>query len=265
MADYKNLLFGFAKSLIEEEKAELINAYDNQYMTYANAIKRSDDIAFYVDKAQHCGGRVLELGCGYGRLLLEIAAHGIAIDGLDISESQILQLKSEVAQQAYDSNVWVQDMTEFCVDRIYNMIFISFGALGYLENDAKCRITFENVYRHLKKGGVFVFDFDPNYGEENAYGPFVSQQFVSNEVWVRSVTTKGLDSDRRLCNIITYMVGEGESRITVESTVEKKYKYENIISTLTDIGFHVKEVYNNYQKTPYSHSQSEECVVVAIK
>ena len=55
------------------------------------------DIDFYVEQARACGGPVLELGCGTGRVSLAIAAAGIDVTGIDISPRMIAaaQAKAE--------------------------------------------------------------------------------------------------------------------------------------------------------------------------
>ena len=54
------------------------------------------DTPFYVEEAESSGGPVLELGCGTGRVLLEIARRGIEITGIDLAEPmlEVRQLKS---------------------------------------------------------------------------------------------------------------------------------------------------------------------------
>jgi SAM-dependent methyltransferase len=47
------------------------------------------DVRFYVEAAQECGGPVLELGCGTGRILVPTARAGVEIAGLDASEGML--------------------------------------------------------------------------------------------------------------------------------------------------------------------------------
>jgi len=43
------------------------------------------DIEFFVDYAKKAGGKILELGCGTGRVLIPTALAGYDITGLDFS------------------------------------------------------------------------------------------------------------------------------------------------------------------------------------
>ena len=47
------------------------------------------DVQFYVDEARSAAGRVLEVGCGTGRILLPIARAGLFVDGMDASPQML--------------------------------------------------------------------------------------------------------------------------------------------------------------------------------
>lgn len=52
-----------------------------------------------VDRARERGGRVLEIGCGYGMISLELARNGLHVVGVDLSEASI-----EIAEKYRDEN-----------------------------------------------------------------------------------------------------------------------------------------------------------------
>lgn len=54
------------------------------------------DIPFYLEYAKNCGGEVLELGCGTGRILIPMAKAGITITGLDISGEMLKIARDKV-------------------------------------------------------------------------------------------------------------------------------------------------------------------------
>ncbi|MEA3366260.1 MAG: class I SAM-dependent methyltransferase, partial [Candidatus Hydrogenedentes bacterium] len=53
------------------------------------------DIAFYVERAKRSGGPVLEIGCGTGRVTLQIAREGIEVVGLDVAPSMLARLREK--------------------------------------------------------------------------------------------------------------------------------------------------------------------------
>ena len=60
---------------------------------------------FYVEEARRSGGRVLELGCGSGRLTVPIAKRGFEICGADLSEP-MLDAAQLLADARVDVVVW---------------------------------------------------------------------------------------------------------------------------------------------------------------
>ena len=65
--------------------------YDGAYA----AMKDLVDAPFYSELARQCGGPVLEIGCGTGRVLLPIAREGIEIHGVDNSAPKARDLEGE--------------------------------------------------------------------------------------------------------------------------------------------------------------------------
>jgi len=57
------------------------------------------DVGFYVDEAKAAGGRVLEVGCGTGRILLPIARAGCAITGIDGSKQMLERCRVHLAAE----------------------------------------------------------------------------------------------------------------------------------------------------------------------
>ena len=65
--------------------------YDADYRNY------DDDVDLILTLAAESGDRVLELGCGTGRLLLPLAVQGHAVTGVDISPALLSIARSKLA------------------------------------------------------------------------------------------------------------------------------------------------------------------------
>jgi len=82
---------------------------------YAEASR--DDLDYYVDRALEASGPVLEIGCGTGRIYLELLREGIEADGIDLSAAALDVLREKAADASLDPSVRRADMTEFSTDR----------------------------------------------------------------------------------------------------------------------------------------------------
>src|SRR5216683_2691595 len=67
-----------------------------EFSPYVAAYLTRPDIDFYVQVARECGGPVLELGCGSGRILIPTARAGLNITGLDSSEGMLAVCRATI-------------------------------------------------------------------------------------------------------------------------------------------------------------------------
>lgn len=68
---------------------------------------------FYMEQARESGGRVLELGCGSGRLTIPIAQEGIDIVGADLSPSMLQSARAKGAAAGLRIPFVQADMRQF--------------------------------------------------------------------------------------------------------------------------------------------------------
>ena len=123
-----------------------------------------DDVDYYVDLATRVEGPVLELGCGTGRMYLELLEAGVDAEGIDLSADSLAVLRERAEQRGLGPSVWQADMTEFIADREYTLIICPFNAVQELTTIEQQQALFESVYDALTPGGMFVFDtFVPDF------------------------------------------------------------------------------------------------------
>ena len=81
------------------------------------------DSGFYVNFCERANGRILELGCGTGRVLLAIARAGIEVVGLDLSLHMLTKCRENLALQPKEIrdrvNLVQSSMTGFEVSEVY--------------------------------------------------------------------------------------------------------------------------------------------------
>ena len=133
--------------------------YDLAYAKHAGA-RLGPDVDFYRELARESGGPVLELGCGTGRVLLELAAEGIQCTGVDLSEEMLdaLRAKTEAPPRLLCARMQDFDLGGARFALIYSA-FRAFQHLYTVEDQLAC---LARVRSHLPPGGRFAFDvFNP--------------------------------------------------------------------------------------------------------
>lgn len=84
------------------------------------------DESFYRELAMGADGPVLEVGCGTGRIYLELLRAGVDADGFDVSERMLQVLEEKATEEELDPFVWRDDMREFEAPREYELVIVPF-------------------------------------------------------------------------------------------------------------------------------------------
>lgn len=100
------------------------------------------------------GGPALELAVGTGRIAIPLAARGVAVSGVELSEpmAQRLRRKSDAIP------VVVGDMATATVPGRFALVYLVWNSLWNLCTQSEQVACFRNAARHLRPGGRFVIE-----------------------------------------------------------------------------------------------------------
>jgi len=133
--------------------------YDHEYR------RRRADVTFYRQLARRiCGGpgRILELGCGTGRVTLALARDGHEVVGLDASPTMLARLRARLARApaAVQGRVELHqgDLRDFSVGERFPLVIAAFNVLEHLYTRVELAACLASVERHLAPDGRFAFD-----------------------------------------------------------------------------------------------------------
>lgn len=100
------------------------------------------------------GMRVLELGCGTGRVAVPLAAAGAVVTGLEVSPALLARARGKSREVE-----WVRgDMRSFALGRRFDLVAIAFNTLLVLVERAHVLACLACVRDHLVSGGRLVID-----------------------------------------------------------------------------------------------------------
>ena len=125
------------------------------------------DVDWYCREAQRCGGPVLELGAGTGRVTLAVAAAGVAIHALDSDAGMLERLRSKLEASPTDVRARVTvvagDMRTFDLAERFELIICPFRAFLHNATEADRLACLARVRQHLRPAGRFAFNvFHPS-------------------------------------------------------------------------------------------------------
>jgi SAM-dependent methyltransferase len=107
-----------------------------------------------VDLADH--GRALELGIGTGRIALPLAARGVPVHGIDLSEAMVARMQAKPGAERID--VTIGDFATTKVDGTFRVAYLVYNTIQNLTTQDAQVACFENVAAHLEPGGCFVIE-----------------------------------------------------------------------------------------------------------
>ncbi|MEI6518887.1 MAG: class I SAM-dependent methyltransferase [bacterium] len=129
-----------------------------------------DDISFYIQQMPKPQARVLELGCGTGRVLLPLVEHCANIHGLDYSEAMLNICQEKLQQSAISperARIDVADITIFDIGQQFDFIIAPFRVMQNLATDTEVNGLFRCIQRHLAPGGTAILNvFRPYWDQE---------------------------------------------------------------------------------------------------
>ncbi len=96
---------------------------------------------------------LLDLGCGTGRVSLELAGADCAVTGLDLDPELIEVLRERAAEQEAPIDAVVGDARQFELGRRFDLVLAPMQLVQLLESAAERRSLLLSAARHLEPGG----------------------------------------------------------------------------------------------------------------
>ncbi|HEX3124075.1 MAG TPA: class I SAM-dependent methyltransferase [Rhodanobacteraceae bacterium] len=136
-------------------------SYDAIAEVYATDMGRSmpfDDVGWYRRQCLTRGGRALELGCGTGRILLELLAAGVDAIGVDRSLPMLRRLRRDGIARGIEARVAQMDLRELALTGRFAVILAPYSLITYLIDPVVAVSVLEQLRALLARDGRLVLD-----------------------------------------------------------------------------------------------------------
>jgi len=141
---------------------ESVSAFDPPTYDAVYASFRGD-VPHVVEVMKQAGGKVLEVCCGNGRLLIPALEAGVEVDGLDLHEPMLDDLRRKLVGRPLSSHLFHADMRDFTVPDRYALILIAFNSFYHNLTQQDQLATLRRCRRHLAEGGrLAIVAFHPS-------------------------------------------------------------------------------------------------------
>ena len=208
---------------------------------------------------------VLDLGCGTGRMTLELAKRGYDMTGIDYSV-EMLDIARERAESLglSDKMLWLcQDIREF---ELYGTVDVTVSCLdtvNHLTAPRDLAQCLSLVHNYLIPDGLFIFDVNGKYKFENVYA---SESYVMEDESSFCVWQNFYNEKTRLCDFYITLFSEnadGTYERYDEEQRERMYTLRSLKKQLADSGFEFIGAYSDFDFTP--GDDSDERIYIAAR
>ncbi|MDQ3034719.1 MAG: class I SAM-dependent methyltransferase [Myxococcota bacterium] len=230
------------------------------------------DVDFH--RAQCAGAaRVLELGCGYGRVACALAEAGHAIVGVEIDPAMLgiarasaasapAELRDRLTLREGDARALELGALRF------ERVLLAHSTIYCFRSDDEVRAVLRGARAHLVPGGRLVIDayaaddfhahLDPDAAD--AWGEIARVEAAGRRWRVLERSDWDRAAQRVSAHYRHEPLGGGRA---IETTIEHRYLLASQLeSLLRDEGFEVLRIDGDFESTPF-HPEAEHLVVVA--
>jgi SAM-dependent methyltransferase len=232
---------------------------------YDLAPHHPSDVPFYLERLRSSEARVLELGCGTGRVSLPLAEQCAFLHGVDYSEAMLeicLHRLAESGLGADRARFTVADISDFRLDDRFDLVIAPFRVIQNLETDAQLTGLFRCIRDHLLPGGRCILNaFNPSRSAEAMLSEWVSDEEIKAwEVPTEDGRLACFDIRRRLTvdPLVLYpelvyrrFVGEEVVEEEVLSIAMRCFYPPEFLSLIEDHGFTICETSGGYAGEEY--------------
>ncbi len=110
------------------------------------------------------GQPALEVGCGTGRLLLELRQQGYAVDGCDLSLEMLYLCAEAARQRGLGVDLYWQAMQDLHRPRRYRSILVPCGSFMHLVARAEALEALRRFHAHLLPEGALLLELYLGHG-----------------------------------------------------------------------------------------------------
>jgi SAM-dependent methyltransferase len=214
-----------------------------------------DDDFFLSVVNQTPAARVLDLGCGTGRLALGLSEAGHTVTGVDPAPASLAAAR---AKPGADRVTWIEGTSPVLPDSAFEVAVMTSHVAQFFVDDDEWGRTLTDLGRALVPGGRLVFDTrDPRARKWEQWNPADSHRRIGLPdgrvvtAWTEVTAVTG-----DVVNFtIHYVFPDGSA---LESTGALRFRPEQELrSALGAAGFTVEEIYGGWKREPIGSPDGE--------
>ncbi len=239
----------------EFNEARLVTVYDA-------ACQWSRDDDFFLSVVNETPrARVLDLGCGTGRLAVAMSAAGHVVTGVDPARASLAAARRKPGAETV---TWVEGTSSAIPSSEFDVAVMTSHVAQFLVGDDEWAATLADLTRGLVDGGRLTFDTrDPNARGWERWNPADSHKVLTlpDGSLVENWTEVTAVEDGTVSFTGHNLFADGQDLL---STATLRFRSEaEVRDSLEHAGFTIEHLYGGWQREPVGTSSDGELIVVA--
>ena len=204
------------------------------------------------------GSKVLDAGCGLGRISVELAALDLDVTGVDIIQSELDAAQDSALAEGVELTLVNHDLRTFHAPNQFDCAVNLYTSFGYCDTIDEDMQILRNIAESVKPGGTFIMEctsretailyWTPGEEFERA-GYKVVTHFEVTGAW------EGLKSQWTLYPADTDLKKTPAPQPVVDHTfIQRLYPATFLRNKLMEFGFSKAEVYGDFDFSPYNEN-----------
>jgi len=134
------------------------NQYQGLFARFYDLIQyECFELPAYLDFMKRYGNKILELGCGTGRLTIPLAQNGAIITGIDLN-NDMLDICRRKIPESISIKLINGDITDYFIDETFDLIIAPCNVINHLLSLEQVNMMINCSKKHLKPGGRLIID-----------------------------------------------------------------------------------------------------------
>ncbi|WP_433829284.1 class I SAM-dependent methyltransferase [Actinoplanes sp. CA-015351] len=220
-----------------------------------------EDDFFMAVLAEHSAPRVLDFGCGTGRLAIAMAEAGHDVTGIDPAGPALDAARRKPGAARVR---WVEGSVEALGVRAYDAAFLTGHVAQFFVEDQEWSALLRALRRSMIADGRLIFDSrDPAAKEWERWNPEESRRIIVLaggevvEAWTEAGAVTG-----GVVSLTHHYLFSGTEELTSSATLRFRTEDE-LRRSLEAAGFRVDEMYGGWGREPVGLSFDGELIVIA--
>ena len=193
--------------------------------------------------------KIADLGCGTGEITTKLASKGYEMVGVDYSQDMLTYAENKANNKNLDIKWLHQDIKELEGLNELDAAISYCDVLNYITEPEQLQLTFHNINKSLKAGGLFLFDV---HGIDYIMDNYINETFaeVSDEASYVWFCTPGEEVGEMYHDLTFFYLNEGKYERFDEQHHQRTFQPEFYIKLLINSGFENVKVYADFSVVP---------------